>query len=95
MSQSRPDPGLGLNNFQYEIAWFRPSSTPCVRPVTVRDVAVEAGQLVSCVTCCEDRVRDGPASGEKGSKGRNYLDCIRGKRRKGTYLPEGTLSVNV
>ena len=27
---------------------------------------------------CEDRVRDGPASGEKGSKGRNYLDCIRG-----------------
>jgi len=22
---------------------------------------------------CEDRVRDGPASGEKGSKGRNYV----------------------
>jgi hypothetical protein len=22
---------------------------------------------------------DGPASGEKGSNGRNYLDCIRGK----------------
>ena len=28
---------------------------------------------------CEDRVQDGPASGGKGSKGRNYLDCIRGK----------------
>ena len=26
---------------------------------------------------CEDRVRDGPASGEEGSKGRNKLDCIR------------------
>jgi len=31
----------------------------------------------------EDRVRDGPTSGRKGSKGRNYLDCIRGNRRKG------------
>jgi len=28
---------------------------------------------------CEDRVLDGPASGGKGSKGRNELDCIRGK----------------
>ena len=28
---------------------------------------------------CEDRVLDGPASWEKGSKGRNWLDCIRGK----------------
>ena len=27
---------------------------------------------------CEDRVRDGPASGGKGSKGRNSLDCIWG-----------------
>ena len=34
---------------------------------------------------CEDRVRDGPASGGKGFKGRNWLDCIRGKRRKGPY----------
>jgi len=25
---------------------------------------------------CEDRVQDGPASGEKGSKGRNHLDCM-------------------
>ena len=25
---------------------------------------------------CEDRVLDGPASWEKGSKGRNVLDCI-------------------
>ena len=39
------------------------------------------------------RVKDGPASGEKGSKGRNYLDCIRGK----TCLPtsESFLSANV
>ena len=28
---------------------------------------------------CKDRVLDGPASGEEGSKGRNWLDCIRGK----------------
>jgi len=28
---------------------------------------------------CEDWVLDGPASGEKGSKGRSWLDCIRGK----------------
>ena len=35
---------------------------------------------------------DGPASGEKGSKGRNWLGCIRGNRRKGPYLPEGILS---
>jgi len=28
---------------------------------------------------CEDRVPDGPASGGKGSKGKNSLDCIRGK----------------
>ena len=27
----------------------------------------------------EDRVLNGPASGKKGSKGRNYLDRIRGK----------------
>ena len=27
----------------------------------------------------EDRVLDGPASEEKGSKGRNWLDCIWGK----------------
>ena len=40
---------------------------------------------------CEDRVRDGPASGKKGSKGRNYLDCIRGN---GLHLPEEILSLN-
>ena len=28
---------------------------------------------------CEDRVLDGPASGEKDSNGRNQLDCIRCK----------------
>jgi hypothetical protein len=28
---------------------------------------------------CEDRVLDGPASGEKGSNGSNWLDCIRDK----------------
>ena len=28
---------------------------------------------------CEDRILDGPASGGKSSKGRNYLDCIWGK----------------
>ena len=28
---------------------------------------------------------DGPASGGKGSKGRNYLDCIRGKRPLGSF----------
>ena len=30
---------------------------------------------------CEDRVLEGPASGKKGSKGRNDLGCIRGKGR--------------
>ena len=30
-------------------------------------------------TGCEDRILDGPVSGEKGSKGRSLLDCIRGK----------------
>jgi len=29
---------------------------------------------------CEDRVLERPDSGEKGSKGKNELDCIRGKR---------------
>ena len=38
---------------------------------------------------CEDQVFDGPASGGKGSKGRNELDCIRGKRHKGLCLPAG------
>ena len=28
-------------------------------------------------SACEDRVLDGPASGEKGSNGRSKLDCIR------------------
>ena len=28
---------------------------------------------------CVDRVLDRPASGKKGSTGRNKLDCIRGK----------------
>ena len=28
---------------------------------------------------CEDRVLDGPASGEKVSKSMNQLDCTRGK----------------
>jgi len=44
---------------------------------------------------CEDRVLDGPALGEKGSKGRNQLDCIRGKgvRVGGNCLAErGTCS---
>ena len=27
---------------------------------------------------CEDWILDGPASGGKGSKGRNYLDCYSG-----------------
>jgi len=31
----------------------------------------------------QDRVLDGPASGGKGSNGRNYLDCIRGKGVRG------------
>ena len=39
---------------------------------------------------CEDRVLEGPASGGKGSKGRNWLDCIRGKRRKGAYPVGGS-----
>ena len=43
---------------------------------------------------CQHRVLDGPALGGKGSKGRNWLDCIRGKRRKGPDLPEGMVSVN-
>ena len=30
--------------------------------------------LPACLLC-ENRVLDGPASGEKGSKGRNKLDC--------------------
>ena len=38
-----------------------------------------AGAAHSPMPDCEDRVLDGPASGEKGSKGRNELDCIRGK----------------
>jgi len=33
---------------------------------------------VGCAACA-DRVLDGPASGKKGSNGRNELDCIRGK----------------
>ena len=28
---------------------------------------------------------DGPASGEKGSKGRNWLECIRGKGARKTH----------
>ena len=32
---------------------------------------------------CEVRVLDGPASGGKGSKSRNSLDCIGGKEREG------------
>ena len=35
--------------------------------------------------CCEDRVLDGPASGGKGSKGGNWLDCIRGKDVSGPH----------
>ena len=38
----------------------------------------------------EDRVLDGPASGEKGSKGRNELDCIRGPQRSGAQIPRNT-----
>ena len=41
-----------------------------------------AGELTCCLKCvCDDRVLDGPASGEKGSKSRSWLDCIWGKRR--------------
>ena len=40
---------------------------------------VGPGSLLPRVSPCEDRVLGGPASGEKGSKGRNELDCIRGK----------------
>ena len=39
--------------------------------------------------------RQVPLSGDPRQviMGRNQLDCIRGKRRKGPYLPEGILSV--
>ena len=37
---------------------------------------------------------DGPASGEKGSKGRNYLDCILGNEDaasgEGSAIPGGS-----
>ena len=49
------------------------------------------GECIAAKENCEDWVRDGPASGEKGSKGRNYLDCIRGN---GLHLSEEILSVN-
>ena len=32
---------------------------------------------------CEDRVLGGPASGGKGCKGGNLIDCIRGKGESG------------
>jgi len=34
------------------------------------------------------------AAASDACKGMNELDCIRGKRRRGPYLPEGILSVN-
>ena len=40
-------------------------------------------------THCEDSVWNRPASEKKGSKGRNKLDCIRGKERPQTHLDEG------
>ena len=48
------------------------------------NVAAGGGQVGFSADClrwvvCEDRVLDGPASGDKGSKGMNQLDCIRGK----------------
>jgi len=51
-------------------------------------LASAAFKISSCIAMCEDRVRDGPASGEKGSKGRKYLDCIRDN---GLHLPEEIL----
>ena len=38
---------------------------------------------------CKDQVLDGPASGGKGSNGRNKLDCMRGKG-EGVHLSPAT-----
>ena len=50
---------------------------------------------LDCLVCAKfvdshvgDRVLDGPASGGKGSKGRNELDCTRGKSANAVVLPE-------
>ena len=70
----------------------RPRILAIAQPVTsllfrLRRCAVPAQPLhnryLGADPHCEDRVRDGPASGEKGSKVRNWLDCIQGKRRTG------------
>ena len=42
--------------------------------------SADAGCLaINYQSLCEDRVLDGPASGGKGSKDKNYLDCTCGK----------------
>ena len=45
---------------------------------------VSGAALPPAVHACEDRVLDGPASGEKGSKGGILLDCIRSESREGS-----------
>ena len=58
--------------------------TSCV-PLSESSWSHRRGSITKAPVC-EDRVLVGPASEEKGSKGRNELDCIRGKRRKGRTL---------
>ena len=57
------------------------------RKAGVREKESRIGTSKTTPTSCEDRVLDGPASGGKGSKGRNELDCIR-KMREGVTILE-------
>ena len=53
------------------------TGTPCTNPPNPDHIVLSRHRH------CEGRVLDGPASGGKGSKGRNELDCIRGKGVRG------------
>ena len=56
----------------------------CTPPLTLRSRFGVRGHVASACSC-EDRVLDGPASGVKGSKGTNSLNCIRGEGLKGPH----------
>ena len=47
--------------------------------MTLMKVCILGREGNSSLGACDDRVLYGPASGGKGSKGRNWLDCIRDK----------------
>ena len=83
VSRERPDkPSNPINILHISDIYFISLNVlyiPYMYHIFLTPVSNSVHLLYTCVMApCEDRVLDRPASGEKGSKDRNWFDCIPG-----------------